>query len=228
VSPPGPSLSLSPPPSGAPRGAVTDWSSFWSIGASLELMRRVALRCPIALEPESSLALALVPTHRPQPLLPHSSAWLVRAGLNGLCRSADGSVHFNFSVLGVFPPCMRGAVPPALEPPRLPHCTLHAYPSRRYSTHCIALKYAELTKRRERRAIANPRGAPTPPRSTLHLTTWSCGRFEGKGVSTSRVSPPGALSISYGHVGCLKAGSFPPPVCAHPVHSQYHMVMWAV
>jgi hypothetical protein len=30
------------------------------------------------------------------------------------------------------------------------------------------------------------------------------GWFEGKGVSTSRVSPPGPLSISYGHVGCLK------------------------
>jgi hypothetical protein len=40
----------------------------------------------------------------------------------------------------------------------------------------------------------------------------SCGLFEGKGVSTSRVSPPGPLSMSYGHVGCLKARAFPPPV----------------
>jgi hypothetical protein len=33
-----------------------------------------------------------------------------------------------------------------------------------------------------------------------------------KGLCTSRVSAPGALSISYGHVGCLKARAFPPPV----------------
>jgi hypothetical protein len=45
------------------------------------------------------------------------------------------------------------------------------------------------------------------------------GWFEGKGVSTSRVRPPGPLSISYGHVGCLKARAFPPPVCAHQVHT---------
>jgi hypothetical protein len=38
------------------------------------------------------------------------------------------------------------------------------------------------------------------------------GWFEGKGLSTSRVSPPAPLSISYGHVGCLKARAFPPPV----------------
>jgi hypothetical protein len=38
------------------------------------------------------------------------------------------------------------------------------------------------------------------------------GLFEGEGVSTSRVSPPAPLSISYGHVGCLKARAFPPPV----------------
>jgi hypothetical protein len=50
-----------------------------------------------------------------------------------------------------------------------------------------------------------------PTRSTLNII-WSCGLFEGKGVSTSRVSPPGPLSISYGHVGCLKAEAFPPPV----------------
>jgi hypothetical protein len=49
-------------------------------------------------------------------------------------------------------------------------------------------------------------------RSTLHLI-WSCGRFEGKGVSTSRVSPAGPLSISYAHVGGLKARAFPPPTC---------------
>jgi hypothetical protein len=29
--------------------------------------------------------------------------------------------------------------------------------------------------------------------------------------TTSRVSPPGPLSVSYGHVGCLKARAFPPP-----------------
>jgi hypothetical protein len=34
---------------------------------------------------------------------------------------------------------------------------------------------------------------------------WLCGLFEGKGVSTSRVSP---LSISYGHVGCLTDGAY--------------------
>jgi hypothetical protein len=38
------------------------------------------------------------------------------------------------------------------------------------------------------------------------------GWFEGEGVSTSRVSPPGPLSISYGHVGCVKARACPPPV----------------
>jgi hypothetical protein len=42
-----------------------------------------------------------------------------------------------------------------------------------------------------------------PARSTLNII-WSCGLFEGKGVSTSRVRLPGPLSISYGHVGCLK------------------------
>jgi hypothetical protein len=50
-----------------------------------------------------------------------------------------------------------------------------------------------------------------PTRSPLN-SIWPCGLFEGKGVSTSRVSPPGPLSISYGHVGCLKARAFPPPV----------------
>ena len=45
------------------------------------------------------------------------------------------------------------------------------------------------------------------------FTTWAHGvGFEGKGLSTSRVSPPGPLSISYGHVRCLKAWPFPPPV----------------
>jgi hypothetical protein len=49
--------------------------------------------------------------------------------------------------------------------------------------------------------------------ATLNVIIWSCGLFEGKGVSTSRVSPPGPLSVSsYGHVGCLKARAFPPPV----------------
>ena len=51
----------------------------------------------------------------------------------------------------------------------------------------------------------------TSDRSTLNIIC-SCGLCEGEGVSTSRVSPPGPLSISYGHVGCLKAGAFPPPV----------------
>jgi hypothetical protein len=45
-------------------------------------------------------------------------------------------------------------------------------------------------------------------RSTLNII-WSCGLFEGKGVYTSRVSPPGPLSISYGYVGCLKARACP-------------------
>jgi hypothetical protein len=54
------------------------------------------------------------------------------------------------------------------------------------------------------------------------------GWFEGRGASTFRASPPGPLSIPYGHVGCLKARAFPPLVRAHQVHSQYHMVMWAV
>jgi hypothetical protein len=45
-----------------------------------------------------------------------------------------------------------------------------------------------------------------PTRSTLNII-WSCGLFEGKGVYrylyTSRVSPPGPLSMSTGthHVG---------------------------
>ena len=50
-----------------------------------------------------------------------------------------------------------------------------------------------------------------PTRSTLNIIC-SCGLFEGMGVSTSRVSPPGPLSISYGHVGCLKASAFPSSV----------------
>jgi hypothetical protein len=65
---------------------------------------------------------------------------------------------------------------------------------------------------------------PIPPRSQLYAPprfhlgaapasiTWSQrGWFEGGGVSTSRVSPPGPLSTPYGHVGCLKARAFPPP-----------------
>jgi hypothetical protein len=31
-------------------------------------------------------------------------------------------------------------------------------------------------------------------------------------TAVSRVSPPGPLSISYGHVGCLNTRAFPPPV----------------
>ena len=47
----------------------------------------------------------------------------------------------------------------------------------------------------------------------LNGITWSHrGWMEGEGVSTSRVSPPAPLSISYGHVGCSKARAFPPPV----------------
>ena len=34
------------------------------------------------------------------------------------------------------------------------------------------------------------------------------GLFDGKSVCTSRMSPPGPLLISYGHVGCLKARAF--------------------
>jgi hypothetical protein len=49
--------------------------------------------------------------------------------------------------------------------------------------------------------------------SVASSISWSHrGWFETKGVSTSRVSPPGPLSMSYGHVGCLKARAFPPPV----------------
>jgi hypothetical protein len=44
-----------------------------------------------------------------------------------------------------------------------------------------------------------------PARSILNII-WSCGLFEGKGVSTSRVSPPGPLSIAYGHHGLPGAG----------------------
>jgi hypothetical protein len=44
----------------------------------------------------------------------------------------------------------------------------------------------------------------SPTSSTLNII-WPCGLFEGKGVSTSRVSPPGPLSVSFGHVGCWKA-----------------------
>jgi hypothetical protein len=51
----------------------------------------------------------------------------------------------------------------------------------------------------------------SPTRSTLNII-WSCGLLEGKGVSTSRVSPPGPLSISYGHVGCFKTRASPPLV----------------
>jgi hypothetical protein len=55
-----------------------------------------------------------------------------------------------------------------------------------------------------------------PTRSSLNII-WSCGLFEGEGVSTSRVSPPpGPLSISYGHVGCLKTRAFPPSRVSPP------------
>jgi hypothetical protein len=66
-------------------------------------------------------------------------------------------------------------------------------------------------------STGNPSVLPNPihqvraPTSRLHRE-----RFEGKGVSTSCVSPPGPLSISYDHVGCLKARAFQPaPERAH-------------
>jgi hypothetical protein len=53
-------------------------------------------------------------------------------------------------------------------------------------------------------------------RTEIHSVMATPGRirglFEGRGVSSSRVSPPGPLSISFGHVGCLTAGAFPAPV----------------
>jgi hypothetical protein len=49
------------------------------------------------------------------------------------------------------------------------------------------------------------------PPSHASECKWSCGLFECKGVSISSVSPPGPLSISYGHVGCVNARAFPPP-----------------
>ena len=58
----------------------------------------------------------------------------------------------------------------------------------------------------------------TPPRaprsSRVALVRFHTPRvfYQWPRISTSRVSPPGVLSISYGHVGCLKARAFPPPV----------------
>ena len=59
-------------------------------------------------------------------------------------------------------------------------------------------------------------------RSTMWYYTvyWSNRSGLKAGVSTSRVceSPPGPLSISHGHVSCLKARAFPPPflLCESP------------
>ena len=64
--------------------------------------------------------------------------------------------------------------------------------------HCSSAPYAPRH---------NDRGL-TSLRAAVRWHRW----FEGKGLSTARASPPGPLSISYGHVGCLKARAFPPPV----------------
>jgi hypothetical protein len=53
---------------------------------------------------------------------------------------------------------------------------------------------------------------PCEPTSSTLGYIGSSGQFEGRGVSTSRESPPAPLSISYGRVGSLKARAFPPPV----------------
>jgi hypothetical protein len=58
---------------------------------------------------------------------------------------------------------------------------------------------------------AFPPRACEPTSSSLNII-WSRGLFEARGLSTSRVSPPGPLSTSYGYVGCLKPGAFPPRV----------------
>ena len=50
----------------------------------------------------------------------------------------------------------------------------------------------------EGKSVSTSRVSPPAP---LSISYGSCGLLEGKGVSTSRVSPPGPLSISYGHVG---------------------------
>ena len=51
---------------------------------------------------------------------------------------------------------------------------------------------------------------------------WTNSVFEGKGVSTSRVSPPGStLNIIWSRAGCFKARAFPPPVLPHQARSQY-------
>jgi hypothetical protein len=55
------------------------------------------------------------------------------------------------------------------------------------------------------REVAVEEHLPSMPQRGLEKVT-------SKGVSTSRVSPPGALSISYGHMGCWKTRAFPPPV----------------
>jgi hypothetical protein len=65
------------------------------------------------------------------------------------------------------------------------------------------------------------------PRERTHLRAVRVVRMRGEvvgrmsswvaGVSTSRVSPPGPLSIAYGHVGCVKASAFPPPVQSSPL-----------
>jgi hypothetical protein len=49
---------------------------------------------------------------------------------------------------------------------------------------------------------------------------------QGKGIytSTSRESPPGPLSISYGHVDGLKARAFPPPVLCESTRSTLNII----
>jgi hypothetical protein len=46
----------------------------------------------------------------------------------------------------------------------------------------------------------------------LQVYVW----HHSEGFVAPRVSPPGPLSISYGHVGCLKARAFPPPRVSPP------------
>jgi hypothetical protein len=55
--------------------------------------------------------------------------------------------------------------------------------------------------------------APSPTPATLN-TILSRGLFEGKGVSTSRVSPPAPLSTSYGHVGLFEGKARSPSLAS--------------
>jgi hypothetical protein len=70
------------------------------------------------------------------------------------------------------------------------------------------------------RGVSTSRERTRPTRNII----WSCGLFDIKGLSVSRVSPPGPLSISYGHVGCSKARAFPPPVLCEPTRSPLNII----